>query len=108
MDRFATVTVPPEAEIGIDENTRTTAETPLHPGKACPVVIRGQGAIEILAFEHPLAGLQLVKGMIEPGESSRDAALRELREESGLIASNVLADLGIWIPGYENQIWAFH
>ena len=85
-----------------------TPETPLHPGKVCPVVIRGLCAIEILAFEHPLAGLQLVKGTIEPGESSRDAALRELREESGLIASNVLADLGIWIPGYKNQIWAFH
>lgn len=84
------------------------SQTPLHPDKACPVVIRGQGAIEILAFEHPLAGLQLVKGTIESGESSRAAALRELREESGLSASNVSADLGIWTSGYENQIWAFH
>lgn len=98
----------PEAAIGVDENSSIKSQTPLHPGKACPVVIRGQGAIEILAFEHPLAGLQLVKGTIESGESSRAAALRELREESGLSASNVLADLGIWTSGYENQIWAFH
>ncbi|WP_084455223.1 NUDIX hydrolase [Comamonas composti] len=83
-------------------------DTPLHPCKACPVVIRGEGAIEILVFEHPLAGLQLVKGTIEPGEHSRDAAVRELREESGLSASKVLADLGIWRSGYENQVWAFH
>ncbi|WP_272972120.1 NUDIX domain-containing protein [Comamonas terrigena] len=65
------------------------------PGKACPVVIRGLGTIEILAFEHPLAGLQLVKGTIEPGETSAAAALRELREESGLHASHVATDLGI-------------
>ncbi|MCO8251995.1 MULTISPECIES: NUDIX domain-containing protein [Comamonas] len=84
------------------------SETPLRPSKACPVVIRGQGSIEILAFEHPLAGLQLVKGTIEPGENSREAALRELREESGLEASEVLLDLGIWASGYEDQIWAFH
>lgn len=100
--------VRPEAGIGVDENSSMKSQTPLHPDKACPVVIRGQGAIEILAFEHPLAGLQLVKGTIESGESSRAAALRELREESGLSASNVLADLGIWTSGYENQIWAFH
>lgn len=78
------------------------------PGKACPVVIRGQGPIEILAFEPPLAGLQLVKGTIEPGETSAAAALRELREESGLHASHVTADLGLWASGHANQIWAFH
>ncbi|MGU3629146.1 NUDIX hydrolase [Comamonas sp. C24C] len=84
------------------------SELPLRPNKVCPVVIRGQESIEILAFEHPLAGTQLVKGTIELDENSRDAALRELHEESGLIASDVLADLGVWASGYENQIWAFH
>jgi 8-oxo-dGTP pyrophosphatase MutT (NUDIX family) len=34
--------------------------------------------------------------------------LRELREESGLEASEVLLDLGVWASGYEDQIWAFH
>lgn len=78
------------------------------PGKACPVVIRDHGHIEILAFEPPLAGLQLVKGTIEPGETSAAAALRELREESGLHASHVAVDLGLWASGHANQIWAFH
>lgn len=80
----------------------------LQPTKACPVVIRRQDALEILAFEHPLAGLQLVKGTIERGESASQAALRELREESGLQASRVVADLGVWASGYESQVWAFH
>ncbi len=42
------------------------------------------GRRQILAFTHPLAGCQIVKGSIEPGESPADAALRELREESGI------------------------
>ncbi len=42
------------------------------------------GTREILAFAHPLAGLQLVKGTIEHGEGAHGAATRELREEAGL------------------------
>lgn len=53
--------------------------------KACPVVIRSRDAqLEILVFRHPLAGIQLVKGTIEPGESSLKASERELREEAGI------------------------
>jgi 8-oxo-dGTP pyrophosphatase MutT (NUDIX family) len=48
--------------------------------KACPVVLRSLGDGEILAFEHPLAGWQLVKGTVEAGELPRDAAIRELYE----------------------------
>ena len=32
----------------------------------------------ILVFRHPSAGIQLIKGTIEPGECASDAALREL------------------------------
>jgi 8-oxo-dGTP pyrophosphatase MutT (NUDIX family) len=53
--------------------------------KVCAVVLRMQdGRREILAFDHPLAGRQLVKGGIEPGETIEAAAARELFEESGL------------------------
>ncbi|CTQ50046.1 NUDIX domain-containing protein [Jannaschia donghaensis] len=48
---------------------------------ACPVVRRGR---DILAFRHPLAGHQIVKGGIEPGEDAEAAALRELSEEAGI------------------------
>lgn len=78
------------------------------PTKACPVVLRNTGEPQVLAFEHPLAGLQLVKGSIESNESARQAALRELWEESGLQVSRVVADLGVWEPGYLGQIWSFH
>ncbi|NBF04924.1 NUDIX domain-containing protein [Pseudomonas sp. Fl5BN2] len=75
--------------------------------KACPVVLRRQGALEILAFRHPLAGLQLVKGTLEPGEATSVAAVRELAEEAG-IQGQALRPLGIWQCAVSGQVWAFH
>jgi len=76
--------------------------------KVCPVVLRRNGSrTEVLAFEHPLAGPQLVKGTIEAGETVEEAALRELAEESGIEAAKVVRALGIWPSGFKGQIWAF-
>lgn len=75
--------------------------------KACPVVLRMREAVEILAFEHPLAGLQLVKGSVEAHESSDVAAVRELWEEAG-IATVVGRDLGEWRFDVTGHTWAFH
>ncbi|PMY38610.1 DNA mismatch repair protein MutT [Pseudomonas sp. GW456-L14] len=75
--------------------------------KACPVVLRSSETLEILAFEHPLAGLQLVKGSVEPGESTEMAAARELVEEAG-IQGKVVRDLGAWRSPITGQMWAFH
>ncbi|MFT3964306.1 MAG: NUDIX domain-containing protein [Sphingobium sp.] len=54
--------------------------------KACSIPYRfaADGTAEILAFHHPLAGKQFVKGTIEEGEDPADASMRELMEESGL------------------------
>jgi ADP-ribose pyrophosphatase YjhB (NUDIX family) len=56
------------------------------PRKACPVVFRKKaGLMEILAFRHPIAGYQLVKGTININEGIEQAAERELLEESVLV-----------------------
>lgn len=75
--------------------------------KACPVVLRDRETLEILAFEHPLAGLQLVKGSVELGESTDLAAVRELLEEAGIQAT-LGRDLGEWRSIITGHIWAFH
>lgn len=85
----------------------------MQPNKACPVLIRshqtslGVTVREILAFTHPKAGKQLIKGTIEPGESPAIAAVRELCEESGIVNAKVVQSLGLWDAGVHGQRWAF-
>jgi 8-oxo-dGTP pyrophosphatase MutT (NUDIX family) len=80
----------------------------MRPTKACPIVLRGKApAVSILAFTHPTAGKQLVKGTIEANESPADAAIRELWEEAG-VRGTVLRDLGIWDSRRRHQLWSFH
>lgn len=76
--------------------------------KACPVVFRDASMRQILAFEHPVAGVQLVKGRIEPGEDARAAALRELNEEAGISETMIAEDLGTWQSPHKGDIWSLH
>lgn len=76
--------------------------------KVCPVVLRNiDSTVDVLAFEHPIAGYQLVKGTIEAGEAIEAAALRELAEESGILSASVVQHMGTWPSGYEGQVWEF-
>jgi 8-oxo-dGTP pyrophosphatase MutT (NUDIX family) len=78
------------------------------PTKACPVVLRpAPGGTELLVFRHPRAGVQLVKGTIEPGESAGGAAVRELAEEAGLLDAVPRKSLGVWRSGQDDQVWEF-
>lgn len=73
--------------------------------KACAVVLHPDGApARLLAFEHPLAGAQLVKGGIKPGETPEYAAMRELYEEAGLEST---AALPLCVKEIEGQPWHF-
>ena len=76
--------------------------------KVCPLVLReGKGGMEILVFRHPLAGVQLVKGTLEPGEAIVAGALRELAEEAGLVegvAGALLCSSSAIVAG---QLWHF-
>lgn len=50
---------------------------------ACVIRKQEEGP-ELLVFDHPVAGTQIPKGRVDEGEAHRDAAKRELFEESGL------------------------
>lgn len=78
------------------------------PNKACPVIFHHSlDRPRILLFQHPLAGVQLVKGTIDQGETPAQAALRELKEESGIDSATVVSDLGCWDAGHLDQVWSF-
>lgn len=61
----------------------------------------------MLAFNHPSAGKQFVKGTVESGETPRAAAERELREESGISVQSPLIFLGTHEVGREYTPWHF-
>ena len=63
--------------------------------KVCPVILRQQDDTwQILAFRHPTAGTQLIKGTLEHGEKPEEGVLRELAEESGILHAAVVKELG--------------
>ncbi len=75
--------------------------------KACPIALHPDGApLRIAAFKHPHAGLQIVKGTIEPGENPARAAARELFEESGLETKSAIV-IGDSPDIADNQHWHF-
>ena len=63
---------------------------------------------EILMFRHPLAGIQLAKGTVEPSENPTDAARRELFEESGIDTKQPLFFIGKNTRMVCGQIWYFY
>lgn len=69
--------------------------------RGCALPLRWrQGQQQVLVFDHPLAGRQVVKGRPEPGETPVQTAIRELAEECGhrLLSAT---DLGLW----EDEAW---
>lgn len=65
----------------------------IHKAAAC-VIRTGPRGPELLVFRHPLAGVQIPKGSVAPGEAPEHAALRELAEESGIVGARVLRKIG--------------
>jgi len=68
------------------------------PRVAAYVVRRVGDGMQLLVFDHeaiPEAGTQVPAGGIRPTESRREAALREVKEETGLDTVRVVTELGV-------------
>jgi dATP pyrophosphohydrolase len=59
------------------------------------IVHSDDGHVLLLKRSQPFEFWQSVTGSLEPGESHADAALREVREETGLSSGGVLSYSGI-------------
>ena len=76
-------------------NTKTISEAPRSESKpepkplpeACVALIAGRGTLagRFLAVTRPDGRLSLPGGKVEPGESRREALVREVSEEAGIV-----------------------
>lgn len=74
--------------------------------KACPVLLRQrEGRLQLLAFRHPQAGCQIVKGTVEEYEEPGETVLRELGEESGIVDARLIEPWGQLLLREEKQRW---
>lgn len=66
-----------------------------HPESVLVIIDSDDGQVLRLLRREPAGFWQSVTGSLNPGESSLKAALREVREETGLDAGAGLADSGV-------------
>jgi 8-oxo-dGTP diphosphatase len=65
-----------------EKNTENNFLPPKHIISAATIVINEQN--EILLIKGPLRGWEMPGGQVEEGESLKEAAIRETKEESGI------------------------
>lgn len=94
--------------VRLENGSTSTREVVHHNGGACVAALTETGEIYLVRqFRYPY-GKELVElpaGKLEPGEDPRVAALRELEEEVGVQADEMIS-LGEFYPscGYCNEI----
>lgn len=95
-------------QVELPDQTTSTREWIKHPGASAVVPVFEDGTIMLLKqFRYPprKTFIEVPAGKIDPGESARSTAERELLEESGISCEN-LVEVGSFYPaiGYADEI----
>ena len=83
----------PPGELGDGDGPSSPVDTHKRPQSVLVVICTRGGEFLMLRRARPRQFWQSVTGSLKPGESPRLAAVRELREETGLEAGSGLIDL---------------
>ena len=90
--------------VRLQNGRETTREIVDHAPSICVVPVDADGnALLVRQYRKPTDGflLEVPAGGIEPGESPEEATRRELQEEIGHTAGNLVALAGFWLaPGW--------
>lgn len=99
-------------KVKLSDGSVAGREIVLHNGGACVLAVDDDlNCYMVRQFRSPFEEilLEVPAGKIEPGEDPRECAVRELHEEAGLLADEII-DLGSEIvsPGYDSEIiWLY-
>lgn len=95
-------------QVEYPSGTRASREVVHHPGGSAVVPLLENGRILLVEqFRYPFRKrlLELPAGRLEPGEDPAETALRELREETGMIAAGCEPLARIYpTPGFCDEI----
>jgi ADP-ribose pyrophosphatase len=91
-------------EVTLPNHVTVTLEIVRHPGAAAVVALDADGCVTLVhQFRHAAGGFiwEIPAGKLDPGEQPAQCAARELREETGLVAGELIA-LGsiLTAPGF--------
>ena len=95
------------ATLRMPDGAEVTRETLIHPGAVCAVPVGDDGKIYFVTqYRHAAHSriLELPAGTLEPGEEPKEAMLRELQEEIGMLPGEVEPLGGVYVaPGYKSE-----
>lgn len=97
--------------VDLPNGNRTELEIIRHSGAAAVVPIDGDDVVMVKQYRHAAGDylLEVPAGKLDPGETPRACALREMQEEVGLAADEIVPLGWIWTtPGFtDEKIWLY-
>ncbi len=94
-------------EVTLDNGAAAYREVVEHPGGACVLPFNGEAFVFIRQFRIALEQylIEAPAGKLEPGETPKGCAEKELREETGYVARQLI-ELGMVYPtvGFCNEV----
>lgn len=87
-------------------NTHAKREVAWHPGAVCVLFVQNERVLLVEQYRYPLgkSTWEIPAGKLDPGELPRDAAIRELAEETQFLANEIKLIYAFYsAPGFTNE-----